>query len=113
MPKLISLYIRQILIGFVLSAVFVGLLLMFNVANLTHLISHTSGGFVALLMLWVFNGIVFAGVQFGISIMRMQDTDDRPGGGRRDALAVLLAEPVPVPVRVSEDTGPQHRKIRR
>ncbi len=112
MPKLISLYIRQVLIGFALSAVFVGLLLALNVANLAHLIPNTAGGYVALIMLWVFNGIVFAGVQFGISIMRLDMRDDQSGGGRRDALPVLLAEPIPVRVQAPTQT-PQRRQIRR
>ncbi|KPA23087.1 hypothetical protein shim_13810 [Shimia sp. SK013] len=98
MPKLIRLYITQVLIGFALSAGFVALLLWANVANLAHLITNTSGGYVALLMLWFLNGIVFAGVQFGISIMRLARDDDRPGGGNRDALSVELTEAVPVKI---------------
>lgn len=82
MPKLIRLYIFQVLIGFGLSAIFVSLLLYLNVANLWHLVTNTSGGTVAVVMLFMFNGIVFAGVQFSIAIMRLAD-DDKPGGGKR------------------------------
>ncbi|MBY6116005.1 hypothetical protein KUW09_14255 [Mameliella alba] len=82
MPRLIRLYIVQVLTGFGLSALFVGLLLWFNVANLWHLISGSDVGFVAVLMLFMFNGIVFAGVQFAISIMRLGE-DDEPRGGKR------------------------------
>ncbi|SEO20425.1 hypothetical protein SAMN04490248_102238 [Salinihabitans flavidus] len=95
MPRLVKLYIQQVLVGFGLSAVFVGLLLWLDVANLWHLVTHTSGGMIAVVMLWVFNGIVFAGVQFSISIMRM-GRDEDGGGGRRAPEPVLLAEPVPV-----------------
>ncbi len=108
MPKLISLYIRQVAIGFALSAVFVGMLMYFNVANLWHLVSTSSEGAVALVVMWVLNGIVFAGVQFGIAIMRMKE-DDQPGGGKRQMMPVMLAEPVPVRV----DRKPQQRQIRR
>ncbi len=87
MPKLVRLYIRQVIIGFLLSAAFVGLLLGFNVANLRHLVGHTAGGAIAVVMLWVFNGIVFAGVQFGISIMRMTRDEDDIGRGKRVAFA--------------------------
>ncbi|SHJ40891.1 hypothetical protein SAMN05444000_10885 [Shimia gijangensis] len=87
MPKLVRLYIRQVLTGFGLSAIFVGLLLWMNVANLWHLVNATSGGVVAVVMLFIFNGIVFAGVQFSIVIMRMAG-DDRPGGGKKDDLPV-------------------------
>ena len=76
MPDLIKMYIRQTAIGFVLSAVFVALLLSMNVVNLWHLVTHSDVGFLAVFLLWLFNGIVFAGVQFGISIMLMKYDDD-------------------------------------
>jgi len=95
MPKLIKLYLRNIFFGFGLSAIFVGLLMYFNVANLWHLVSSSSMGWVAGVMLFMFNGIVFAGVQFGIAIMRMED-DDEPKGGKRDPL-VLDMQPIAIP----------------
>ncbi|MFZ7093114.1 hypothetical protein [Primorskyibacter sp. 2E233] len=91
MPQLIRLYIRQVIAGFGLSAIFVALLLKFDVANLWHLVTHSDGGMVAVLMLWVFNGIVFAGVQFGISIMRMADHDDTSGGKRQSQVTPVKA----------------------
>lgn len=101
MPHIAHLYIRQVLIGFALSAVFVGLLFWFNVANLWHLVSTSDIGWIAALMLFMFNGIVFAGVQFAIAIMRMADDDDDDDrGGRRDA--IMVEDYVPIPVPVSE-----------
>lgn len=100
MPKLIRLYITQVLAGFGLSAIFVGLLLYFNVANLWHLVTNSPGGLIAVVMLFMFNGIVFAGVQFSISIMRMA-RDDTPGGGKKDDLPVMPARLVPVPVEAT------------
>jgi len=96
MPKLISLYIRNIFYGFGLSAIFVGLLLYFNIANLWQLISISSMGWVAGVMLFIFNGIVFAGVQFGIAVMRLED-DEEPKGGKRDDL-VLKLQPVAIAI---------------
>lgn len=98
MPELVRLYIRQVLVGFALSAVFVAGLLWLNVANLGHLVLTSDIGIVAGLMLWVFNGIVLASVQFGIRIMGMaQDDDDDRGGGRAAEPAALpVAIPVPV-----------------
>lgn len=96
LPPLIRLYIRQCLIGFALAAAFVGLLLGFDIAGLRGLVLTTQGGWLAVFMLWFFNGLVFAGVQFGISIMRMAESD---GGGDRG-----LRDAHPVPVRVA---GPQ------
>lgn len=83
MPKLISLYIQQVAIGFAISAAFVAGLLFFDVAGLWRLISGDSAGGIAVLMLWVANGIVFAGVQFGIRIMMMAEGPQKPGGGTR------------------------------
>lgn len=99
MPKLVRLYISQVLVGFGLSAAFVSALLYLNVANLWHLVTHSSGGALAVLMLWVFNGIVFAGVQFGITIMRMAEDDTTPRGPRQHA---LVREYAPIPVRTDE-----------
>lgn len=94
MPRLIRLYIQQVLLGFALSAVFVAALMVFNIANLRHLVGASDVGLMAVIVLWVLNGIVFAGVQFGISIMRMAG-DDRDGGGRRDATPELVPSSVP------------------
>lgn len=84
MPRLVRLYIRHVLIGFALSAVFVGLLIGLDVAGLRHLVLETNMGWLGGMMLLVFNGSVFAGVQFGIAIMRMAEPeDDAPPGGPR------------------------------
>lgn len=84
LPKLVKLYVLQIAIGYGLSAVFVGLLLGFNVANLRSLMMATQGGYIAAGLLFFFNGLVFAGVQFAITIMRMATPEDNgPRGGRR------------------------------
>lgn len=99
MPKLVRLYILETLVGFALSAVFVGALLYLNVGNLWHLISTSSSGVLALFLLWLFNGIVFSGVQFGITITRMADTSGDNDGGKRDDLRVR--DHAPVPVRIA------------
>ncbi|MBP1804690.1 hypothetical protein [Rubellimicrobium aerolatum] len=98
MPKLVRLYISSVLCGFALAAVFVALLLALDVAGLRHLVLDTRSGWLGGLLLVVFNGIVFAGVQFGIRIMRMAEPEDEPPSGRRLRAAPLL-QPVPVPVR--------------
>ncbi|MCC5999656.1 MAG: hypothetical protein JJU19_02180 [Pararhodobacter sp.] len=107
LPRLVRLYILQCLIGFALSGLFTALLLWFNVAGLGTLVMATQGGFMALFLLFFFNGLVFAGVQFAITIMRMAG-DDGNGGGRRDgALASVpgrilaaLAQPARMPAQV-------------
>ncbi|KEP71424.1 hypothetical protein DL1_07510 [Thioclava dalianensis] len=82
MPELVRLYVKNIAFGFGLALAFVGLLLWFNVANLWHLISTSDVGYIALSLLIVFNTIVFAGVQFAISVMRLADDSDSSGGLR-------------------------------
>jgi len=98
MPKLIRLYITHVAIGFGIAGVFVGMLLYFNIANLMHLASMSDIGWLAVLILWLANGVVFAGVQFAIAVMRMQDDDDEPRGGHRQR--IMRREPVAIPVRV-------------
>lgn len=111
MPKLIRFYIRHCTIGFAAAGVFVGMLLWFDIANLWHLISTSDRGWLALLILWLFNGVVFAGVQFGIAVMGLKDDDDDdgPGGGLRQHS--LRHEHSTIPVRASEGrAGPGGRR---
>lgn len=95
MPELIRLYIRNIFFGFLLAVAFTAALVGLDVANLRHLTLETTGGWLALGMLVVFNTIVFAGVQFAIAIMRMAEPEDKPRRGNR--APVVRAEPVVVP----------------
>ena len=103
MPQLIRLYIRQVLTGFGLSALFVGGLLWFDVARLWSLISASDAGLLAAFLLWLFNGIVFAGVQFGIAIMRLADDDSDAGRGKRDLARAGV--PIVVPASVAPSPG--------
>lgn len=99
MPDLVRLYIRQTAIGFAIAAAFVAMLLYFNVANLWHLVTHAPGGWLAAFLLVMFNGIVFSGVQFGISVMRMAEKDeDGPGSHRFEPARDEAPVPVPIPV---------------
>lgn len=90
MPKLIRLYITQVLIGFAISAVFVALLLGFNIAGLGDLVVRSDMSLIAVLMLWFMNGIVFAGVQFAWKIMSLAEKST-PSGGNKVRLQPVLA----------------------
>jgi hypothetical protein len=84
MPRVFRLYLVSAAIGFAVAAVFVGLVIAFNVANLRHLIFSSDIGLMATVAFWILNGIVFSGVQFGFSIMQLAGTspgDDRRRGG--------------------------------
>jgi hypothetical protein len=86
-------YAMHCVIGFLVSAIFVATLMYFNVANLWHLISNSDIGIMALVVFWVLNGIVFAGVQTAIAVMRMaDDTDENVGPKGGPTVAVQLAE---------------------
>jgi hypothetical protein len=102
------MYILQVLAGFGLAGIFVALLLWFNVANLWTLISRSPEGWIAVIMLVMFNGVVFAGVQFAISVMRLAEDDDT-GGGKRQPQA--SAEPVRVMAEAG--AGDAQRVLRR
>lgn len=105
MPKLIRLYIQSVAIGFALSAAFAGILIWQDVMGIGRLILASEVGWIAVLMLFVFNGIVFAGVQFGLRVMLMAEDDEGPKGGLRQ-------HDVPAPVRVGAVAAAPRRKGR-
>ena len=98
MPDLIRLYIRSVLIGFAISAVFAAVLIWQDVMGIGHLILASDIGWMAALMLVFFNGIIFAAVQFGIRIMMMAEDDEEPRGGMP-----LPLRPVPVTAAAKVD----------
>ncbi len=75
-PDLMRLYLRHCAFGFALSAVFVALILWRNVAGLGMLIAGSDVGWLAVFLLWFFNGTVFGSVQFAFMIMSQSDDDD-------------------------------------
>lgn len=105
MPKLVKLYIVNVAYGFALSVIFLGLLLWQDVAGLRHLILGSNLGWVAALMMIVMNGVVFAGVQFAIAVMRMaEDPESGPRGGARAPDTSRMA---PVRQAANAVAGPQ------
>ena len=95
MPKLVRLYIVNVAIGFGLACLFTALLIAFDIAHLRHLVFATEGGWLAVVMMVTFNTVVFAGVQFGIAVMRMAEPEDGPKGGLRQHVRPDLSRPVP------------------
>ncbi|MGC8201969.1 hypothetical protein ACP2AV_04620 [Aliiroseovarius sp. PTFE2010] len=104
MPKLVSMYIRHVLIGFGLSSIFVAALLWINVANLRHLIFTSDVGILALILLVVFNGIVFSGVQFAIAIMNLAEKEPPKAGPKPP---VMTSEPAMVRVHAGKEQAPK------
>ena len=106
MPKLIRLYIVNVAIGFVIAAIFVGALIAFDIGGLRHLVTGSSDGYLALFLMWFFNGIVFAGVQFGIYVMSMAERDDNGRG-------MGIPDYLPVRVRAERARTPLNRAMQR
>ncbi|WP_207099475.1 hypothetical protein [Paracoccus shandongensis] len=103
MPKMVRVYIRSVLIGVALSCCFVAALLALDVAHLRHLILNSSVGWLAVIMMIVFNTIVFAGVQFAIVVMGQAETPP-PARGRKERVTgplkpALAAAPASKPRR--------------
>jgi TRAP-type C4-dicarboxylate transport system permease small subunit len=99
MPDLVRLYIRSVALGFAISAAFTAGLVWWDVAGLGHLILGSDIGWIAAAMMVVFNGIVFAAVEFAIRIMAMAEDDGGPKGGHGAREPVLVPVRVAVPVR--------------
>ncbi|SLN17543.1 hypothetical protein ROJ8625_00560 [Roseivivax jejudonensis] len=96
LPPLVAFFVRHALAGFGLAAIFVALLLLFDVAGLWRLISTSPEGMLPLFLLWFFNGIVFAGAQTGARLFLMAESEGHGGGGG-----------TPVPVRA--EAASSHR----
>lgn len=90
-PDLMRLYLRHCAIGFVLSAVFVALILWRDVAGLGSLVAGSDIGLLAVFLLWFFHGTIFGSVQFAIMIM-LQSEDDGDDDDHRGPL---------IPIRVA------------
>lgn len=109
MPKLIKLYIVNVACGFGLSAVFLAALLWLDVAGIRHLIFGSDMGLIAAAMIFMMNGVVFGGVQFGIAVMRLAEDPEGPTRGTR-APAVTPDTKRPIRVEVAAKgkvAGPQ------
>ncbi len=109
MPELIKLYIKNVLIGFAIAAGFVGMLLWFNVMNLWHLVTHSDAGILAVVIMWLAHGVVFAGVQFGWAVMSMAEKDSAPRGGLPIA---DLTRPVRIKAEATTAQTPAQRQLK-
>jgi TRAP-type C4-dicarboxylate transport system permease small subunit len=99
MPELVRLYIRSVAFGFALAVVFTAVVVWLDVAGIGHLILGSEIGWIAAAMLVVFNGIVFAAVQFAFRVMAMAEDDEGPRGGHPAREPVLVPARIAVPVR--------------
>lgn len=89
MPFLVRFLLRHAAIGIAVAALFVALLVAFDVAHLASLFAHSPDGWLALGVLTVALGITFGSVQMGFAVMLMDD-EDGPPSGRRARLTRLV-----------------------
>jgi hypothetical protein len=104
MPELVRLYIQSVALGFAIAAGFTAGIVWLDVAGIGHLVMASDIGWIAAVMLVVFNGIVFSAVQFAFRIMAMAEDDGGSQGGRG------AREPVLVPVVVPAKGGQHVRR---
>jgi len=81
MPRVVRLFVRQVVVGFGLGGVFVAALVALDVGDLQRLIATSDLGLLALAMLVTFHGTVFAAAQFGIKLT-LTDRPEPPADGR-------------------------------
>lgn len=97
LPKLIRRNGGHLAVGYLAAAVFVGMLLGYDIAGLSVLASGSAAGLMALFLLWMVCGLVLSAVQFAVAaVILRDDDDDTPGGGLR--APVREYAPVRVPV---------------
>lgn len=109
MPHLVRFLMRHALIGVGLGALFVGALVLLDVARLGTLMTQSSSGLIALIVLTGAVGLTFGSVQMGFAIMLMGEDEQTPGQGRRARPAPLT----PALARVRLRSGAaEHRQSR-
>ncbi len=84
--QIVRFFVAHALIGYGIAAVFVAILLWFDVAGLGTLVWNSDVGWLAVLMLVLFLGQSFAGLQIGFAVWFTardpadEDDDDGPSG---------------------------------
>ncbi|WP_395646532.1 hypothetical protein [Terricaulis sp.] len=92
---LVRLFVLQALIGFAISSIFVGGLVLFDVGGFSTM-TRSQHSDAVVLLLWFFVGLTFASVQMGMAIMSLKP-EPPPGGGKKVRVDTL--QPVPVKSR--------------
>ncbi len=105
MPKLLTFLFRHAVVGFVLAALFVGVLLLSDVSGIASLAARDSAGAFAIAVLTFFIGLTFSSAQMGFAVMLAREGDDEPGRGggpgvRLPVFDAWFVEPARALVRV-------------
>lgn len=102
MPKLVVFLMRHAAVGFLLAALFVGLLLLNDVGSLATMAARDGAGVLAIGVLTFFVGLTFSSAQMGFAVMLAKDSDDddAPRGRRFGLFDSWFVEPARVLIRV-------------
>lgn len=98
LPALVRFLIGHGALGFVISAVFVGALLLLDPQDAGTLLTTAAGHWWPAVVLWFFTGLSFGAVQIAMATMLLEDGEEagRPRGGSG---APSTARLVPVRLR--------------
>ena len=90
--------LRHTIIGFMLAALFVAALLVFDLGGIGTLALSSDVGVLAVVLLTFFMGLSFASAQtaFAIMMASRRDDDEQPGSA---VLSMLRRDLLPLPVR--------------
>ena len=84
MPRLIRLLASNALIGFVIAALAVAALVVFDVARIGSLTANAERGWLVIGLLTFMLGLTFASAQMGFAVMLLPyDQEEPPSGARR------------------------------
>ncbi|MDQ0346596.1 hypothetical protein [Ancylobacter vacuolatus] len=111
MPHLVRFLMRHALIGVGLGALFVGTLVLLDVARLGTLMTQSSSGLIALIVLTGAVGITFGSVQMGFAIMLLGEDEQTPGKGRRARARTAQMIPALARAQPRSDVA-EHRQSR-
>ena len=75
MPSLVSFFVKHILIGFAIAAIFVAMLLYLDINGLQTMIIKDEMWYLALFLLWFGNATVFGALQVAYAVMTMAEDD--------------------------------------
>lgn len=102
MPKLVVFLMRHAAVGFLLAALFVGLLLLNDVGSIATMAARDGAGVLAIGVLTFFVGLTFSSAQMGFAVMLAKDSDDddAPRGRRFRLFDSWFVEPARVLIRV-------------
>ena len=105
MPKLVVFLMRHAAVGFLLAALFVGLLLLNDVGSLATMAARDGAGVLAIGVLTFFVGLTFSSAQMGFAVMLAKDSDDddAPRGRRFRLFDAWFVEPARVLIRVKPE----------